>query len=63
MPIHEFISGRPFDPETVEIMNTAFLKGCEDLGGSRRDAGVTALKIPLAPLSSAGMTLLTRGSE
>jgi hypothetical protein len=32
MPIRSFIAGKSFDPETIEIMNTAFLAVCEDLG-------------------------------
>lgn len=32
MPIRAFTGGRSFDPETIEIMNKAFLGVCEDLG-------------------------------
>jgi hypothetical protein len=32
MPISAFLGGRTFDPEAIEIMNTAFLRVCEDLG-------------------------------
>jgi hypothetical protein len=32
MPINEFLRGKSFDPETLEITNTAFLAVCADLG-------------------------------
>jgi len=32
MPIRSFLAGKHFDPETIEIMNAAFLGVCEDLG-------------------------------
>jgi hypothetical protein len=32
MPIRAFLHGKSFDPETIEIMNTAFLAVCADLG-------------------------------
>jgi hypothetical protein len=32
MPIETFLQGKSFDPETIEIMNTAFLGVCRDLG-------------------------------
>ena len=32
MPIRSFVSEQSFDPETIEIMNTAFLAVCRDLG-------------------------------
>jgi hypothetical protein len=32
MPINDFLRGKSFDPETLEIMNTAFVSACADLG-------------------------------
>jgi len=32
MPIRTFIGRQSFDPDTLEIMNTAFLGVCKDLG-------------------------------
>jgi hypothetical protein len=32
MPIRSFVGSRSFDPETIEIMNKAFLGVCGDLG-------------------------------
>ena len=32
MPIEAFLRSKSFDPETIEIMNTAFLGVCTDLG-------------------------------
>jgi hypothetical protein len=39
MPIRAFIGARSFDPETIEIMNKAFLRVCEDLGLSDKTDG------------------------
>jgi hypothetical protein len=39
MPIRDFIGGRSFDPETIDIISRAFLGVCEDLGlNDRTDA-------------------------
>jgi hypothetical protein len=32
MPIGAFLQGKSFDPETIEIMNAAFVGVCADLG-------------------------------
>ena len=39
MPIRAFLHGKAFDPETLEIMNKAFLGVCEDLGLSDKTDG------------------------
>ena len=32
MPITSFVAGKAYDPETIEIMNDAFLGACAQLG-------------------------------
>jgi hypothetical protein len=32
MPIRPYLAGRSFDPETLDILNRAFLGACSDLG-------------------------------
>jgi len=39
MAIRAFIGERSYDPETIEIMNAAFLGACEDLGLSDKTDG------------------------
>ena len=39
MPIRSFVIEKSFDPETIEIMNTAFLGVCADLGLSDKRDG------------------------
>lgn len=39
MPIRAFLHGKSFDPETLEIMNAAFLGICHDLGLSDKTDG------------------------
>jgi hypothetical protein len=39
MPIGAFLGGRLFNPEAIEIMNTAFLGVCADLGLSDKTDG------------------------
>lgn len=39
MPIQAFLHGRAFDPETIQIMNTAFVAVCADLGLSDKTDG------------------------
>jgi hypothetical protein len=39
MPIQAFLRSKSFDPETIEIMNTAFVAVCADLGLSDRTDG------------------------
>ena len=39
MPIRAFLHGRLFNPETLEIMNAAFLGVCSDLGLSDKPDG------------------------
>jgi hypothetical protein len=39
MPIETFLGGKSFDPETIEIMNTAFVAVCADLGLSDKTDG------------------------
>ena len=39
MPIRSFVIAKSFDPETIEIMNTAFLGVCADLGLSDKTDG------------------------
>jgi hypothetical protein len=39
MPIRAFLHGKSFDPETLQIMNTAFLGVCNDLGLSDKTDG------------------------
>jgi hypothetical protein len=39
MPIRAFLHGRSFDPETIQIMNTAFVAVCTDLGLSNKKDG------------------------
>ena len=39
MPIRSFVSDRSFDPETIEIMNKAFVGVCSDLGLSDQTDG------------------------
>ena len=39
MPIQAFLHGRAFDPETIQIMNTAFVAVCNDLGLSDKTDG------------------------
>jgi hypothetical protein len=36
MPIHAFLAGKSFDPETVDILNAAFVGACADLGVTER---------------------------
>jgi len=36
MPIKPFIPAKSFDPETIEIMNAAFVAVCADIGLSDR---------------------------
>ena len=39
MPIRAFLHGKSFDPETIDIMNTAFVAVCADLGLSDKTDG------------------------
>jgi hypothetical protein len=39
MPIRQFFGGRSFDPETIDLMNAAFVKVCDDLGLSDKTDG------------------------
>jgi hypothetical protein len=39
MPIRPFLHGKSFGPETIEIMNAAFLAVCADLGLSDKTDG------------------------
>jgi hypothetical protein len=39
MPIRAFLHGKSFDPETIDIMNAAFLAVCDDLGLSDKTDG------------------------
>ena len=39
MTIRPFVSEQSFDPETIEIMNAAFLLVCSDLGLSDKTDG------------------------
>jgi hypothetical protein len=39
IPIRSFVAARSFDPETIDIMNTAFLAVCADLGLSDKTDG------------------------
>jgi hypothetical protein len=39
MPIRAFLHGKSFDPETIEIMNAAFVGVCADLGLSDKTDG------------------------
>jgi hypothetical protein len=32
VPIRAFLAGKSFDPETIDILNAAFLGACADLG-------------------------------
>jgi hypothetical protein len=32
VPIRSFLAGKTFDPETLQILNRAFLGACADLG-------------------------------
>jgi hypothetical protein len=32
MPIRSYLAGKSFDPETLNILNRAFLGACSDLG-------------------------------
>jgi hypothetical protein len=43
MTIRTFIGRQFFDPETIEIMNTAFLGVCRDLGLSDAADGATEM--------------------
>lgn len=43
MPIRAFIGRQSFDPETIEIMNSAFVGVCQDLGLSDTTDGATEL--------------------
>jgi len=43
MPIRDFIRDESFDPETIEIMNKAFVGVCQDLGLSDTADGATAM--------------------
>jgi hypothetical protein len=39
VPIRAFLQGKSFDPETIEIMNAAFIGVCTDLGLSDKTDG------------------------
>jgi hypothetical protein len=43
MPIREFFGGRSFDPETIDLMNAAFVKVCDDLGLRDKTDGTTEI--------------------
>ena len=43
MPIRSFVSDRSFDPETIEIMNTAFLAVCAERGLADKTDGACAI--------------------
>jgi len=43
MPIRAFIGKRFFDPETIAIMNAAFVGVCGDLGLSHTPDGATEM--------------------
>jgi hypothetical protein len=43
MPIRSFLTGRAFDPETIQIMSDAFTSVCGGLGLTDRDDPATRL--------------------
>ena len=43
MPIAAFLTGKSFDPETIEIMNVAFVAVCVELGLSDKTDGACEL--------------------
>lgn len=43
MPIRAFVGERTFDPETIEIMNKAFLGVCKDFGLSDKRNGASEI--------------------
>lgn len=43
MPITPFLRNQPFDPETIEIMASAFVEACASLGLADRSDRMTEL--------------------
>ncbi len=43
MPIRAFIQDTSFDPEAIEVLNTAYLGVCSDLGLTDRSDGATEM--------------------